>query len=129
MKNFDLEKDSLSSLNLALQSHNQSNNQTDWHVVNPRGQHAIAVGLDAPISVTIDGSVGYYCGGMNQQARIYVRGSAGPGIGENMMSGIVHVTGPEQGFTQPGTVIVCGDSHTATHGAFGSLALVLGREE
>ena len=45
MKNFDLEKDSLSSLNLALQSHNQSNNQTDWRIVNPRGQHAIAVGL------------------------------------------------------------------------------------
>ena len=93
MKNFDLEKDSLSSLNLALQSHNQSNNQTDWHVVNPRGQHAIAVGLDAPISVTIDGSVGYYCGGMNQQSRIYVRGSAGPGIGENMMSGKIIVEG------------------------------------
>ncbi len=36
--------------------------------------------------------------------------------------GIVHIIGPEQGFTQPGTVIVCGDSHTATHGAFGALA-------
>ena len=36
--------------------------------------------------------------------------------------GIVHIIGPEQGFTQPGTIIVCGDSHTATHGAFGSLA-------
>ena len=39
--------------------------------------------------------------------------------------GIVHIIGPEQGFTQPGTVIVCGDSHTATHGAFGALALSL----
>ena len=38
---------------------------------------------------------------------------------------IVHIIGPEQGFTQPGNVIVCGDSHTATHGAFGALALVL----
>ena len=37
--------------------------------------------------------------------------------------GIVHVIGPEQGFTLPGTTIVCGDSHTATHGAFGALAL------
>ena len=43
--------------------------------------------------------------------------------------GIVHVTGPEQGFTQPGTVIVCGDSHTATHGAFGSLAFGIGTSE
>ena len=40
--------------------------------------------------------------------------------------GIVHVTGPEQGFTQPSTVIVCGDSRTATHGAFGALAFVIG---
>jgi len=43
--------------------------------------------------------------------------------------GIVHVTGPEQGFTQPGTIIVCGDSHTATHGAFGALAFGIGTSE
>ena len=43
--------------------------------------------------------------------------------------GIVHIVGPEQGFTQPGTIIVCGDSHTATHGAFGSLAFGLGTSE
>ena len=43
--------------------------------------------------------------------------------------GIVHIIGPEQGFTQPGTTIVCGDSHTATHGAFGSLAFGIGTSE
>src|SRR5206468_4345028 len=43
--------------------------------------------------------------------------------------GIVHVIGPELGFTQPGMVIVCGDSHTATHGAFGALALGIGTSE
>ena len=43
--------------------------------------------------------------------------------------GIVHVIGPEQGFTQPGAVIVCGDSHTATHGAFGALAFGIGTSE
>tara|TARA_B100001540_G_scaffold313010_1_gene335124 strand:- start:643 stop:2046 length:1404 start_codon:yes stop_codon:yes gene_type:complete len=43
--------------------------------------------------------------------------------------GIVHIIGPEQGFTQPGTIIVCGDSHTATHGAFGSLAFGIGTSE
>ena len=43
--------------------------------------------------------------------------------------GIVHIIGPEQGFTQPGTVIVCGDSHTATHGAFGALAFGIGTSE
>ena len=43
--------------------------------------------------------------------------------------GIVHIIGPDQGFTQPGSVIVCGDSHTATHGAFGALAFGIGTSE
>src|SRR6266853_1172877 len=43
--------------------------------------------------------------------------------------GIVHVMGPEQGLTQPGMTIVCGDSHTATHGAFGALAFGVGTSE
>ena len=43
--------------------------------------------------------------------------------------GIVHIIGPEQGFTQPGMVVVCGDSHTATHGAFGALAFGIGTSE
>lgn len=43
--------------------------------------------------------------------------------------GIVHVIGPEQGFTLPGTTVVCGDSHTSTHGAFGSLAFGIGTSE
>src|SRR6476646_2025210 len=43
--------------------------------------------------------------------------------------GIVHVIGPELGFTQPGTTIVCGDSHTSTHGAFGALAFGIGTSE
>ena len=43
--------------------------------------------------------------------------------------GIVHVIGPEQGFTQPGTTIVCGDAHAATHGAFGALAFAIGITE
>src|SRR5438874_8411713 len=43
--------------------------------------------------------------------------------------GIVHVIGPEQGFTLPGTTIVCGDSHTSTHGAFGALAHGIGTTE
>ena len=43
--------------------------------------------------------------------------------------GIVHVIGPEQGLTQPGMVVVCGDSHTATHGAFGALAFGIGTSE
>ena len=48
---------------------------------------------------------------------------------EDIRQGIVHVIGPEQGFTQPGMTIVCGDSHTATHGAFGALAIGIGTSE
>ena len=43
--------------------------------------------------------------------------------------GIVHTIGPEQGFTLPGTTVVCGDSHTSTHGAFGALAFGIGTSE
>src|SRR5207244_8923576 len=43
--------------------------------------------------------------------------------------GIVHIIGPEQGFTLPGVTLVCGDSHTATHGAFGALAYRIGTSE
>jgi 3-isopropylmalate dehydratase len=48
---------------------------------------------------------------------------------DDIRQGIVHIIGPEQGFTLPGTTIVCGDSHTATHGAFGSLAFGIGTSE
>jgi 3-isopropylmalate/(R)-2-methylmalate dehydratase large subunit len=47
----------------------------------------------------------------------------------DIRQGIVHIIGPEQGWTLPGTTIVCGDSHTATHGAFGSLAFGVGTSE
>ncbi len=47
----------------------------------------------------------------------------------DLRQGIVHIIGPEQGFTQPGMTIVCGDSHTSTHGAFGALAFGIGTSE
>ncbi len=48
---------------------------------------------------------------------------------DDIRQGIVHIVGPEQGFTLPGTTIVCGDSHTSTHGAFGALAFGIGTSE
>src|SRR5476649_1392524 len=47
----------------------------------------------------------------------------------DIRQGIVHIIGPEQGWTLPGTTIVCGDSHTSTHGAFGALAFGIGTSE
>jgi len=64
-----------------------------WRVLNPRGAHAVACGLDAEIEVEIEGHVGYYCAGMNQLASVHVHGSASTGLAENMMSGTVVVEG------------------------------------
>ncbi len=93
MQTYDLEADGLRGLNASLQEQSKETNQTSWEVVNPKGSHAIAVGLDAPIEVTVKGSTGYYCAGMNQQATVRVEGSVGPGVAENMMSGQVIVDG------------------------------------
>jgi glutamate synthase domain-containing protein 3 len=89
----DLAADSLRTLNAALQSLPPDTNETAWTVLNPRGAHALAVGVTAPVSVTIDGHVGYYCAGMNDGATITIAGNAGTGVAENMMSGTVHVQG------------------------------------
>jgi glutamate synthase domain-containing protein 3 len=62
-------------------------------VANPAGKHSVAVGLNAPVCVTIDGHVGYYAAGMNQLAEVTINGNAGPGVAENMMSGSVRVKG------------------------------------
>ena len=64
-----------------------------FRVVNPKGAHAVACGLDAQLEVEIDGHVGYYCAGMNKRATVLVRGNASTGIAENMMSGKVVVEG------------------------------------
>jgi methylamine---glutamate N-methyltransferase subunit B len=65
----------------------------DFLLEHPNGLHAIAAGLDAPLSLTIDGHVGYYCAGMNKHASVTVEGNAATGVAENMMSGRVHVKG------------------------------------
>jgi glutamate synthase domain-containing protein 3 len=89
----DLSKTSLRELNARLQSQNEGANQTIWEVTDPRGMHAVAVGLDAPLTVNVRGSVGYYGAGMNKKATVVIHGSAGPGVAENMMSGQVIVKG------------------------------------
>jgi methylamine---glutamate N-methyltransferase subunit B len=64
-----------------------------WRVLNPRGAHALAVGIDAPLEVDVEGHVGYYCAGMNKEATVRVHGNAGVGLAENIMSGTVVVDG------------------------------------
>jgi len=93
MQSLDLSVADLRSVNAALQGQTQNTNQTAWEILNPKGAHAIACGLDAPISVSVKGSTGYYCAGKNKQASVHVTGSVGPGACENMMSGKVVVDG------------------------------------
>jgi glutamate synthase domain-containing protein 3 len=90
---FDLSRASVRELNQALHKLTGTANETHWTILNPAGQHAIAVGLDAPVTVEIKGHAGYYCGGMNKHAAIFIEGNAGTGVAENMMSGLVHVKG------------------------------------
>lgn len=93
MPAIDLAATSVRSLNSALHSLGAHTNETLWEVSNPEGQHHLAVGLDAPVTVEIEGHAGYYCGGMNKQATIKVAGNVGVGVAENMMSGEVRVMG------------------------------------
>jgi len=88
----DLSVTTLRELNSALHKLSPDDDGL-WQIANPRGLHAIAAGVDAPVSIEIDGAVGYYCGGMNKQARLTVNGNAGVGVGENIMSGLIHVKG------------------------------------
>ena len=90
---FDLARHSVRELNTVLQGANGTGHAAVWRVVNPRGLHNLAVGLDAPLDIDIVGHVGYYCAGMNKHARITIHGNAGPGCAENMMSGLVTVRG------------------------------------
>ena len=90
---FDLGAFPLRDLNSTLQALKPDTNETAWMVLNPRGQHAVAVGVTAPLAITIDGHVGYYCAGMNSGAHITINGNAGSGVAENMISGTVHVRG------------------------------------
>lgn len=90
MQTLDLAQTDLRHLNAALQS---GDDTASYEVLNPQGAHALAVGLNAPVSVTVKGSTGYYCAGMNKHATVHVTGSAGPGVAENMMSGTVIIDG------------------------------------
>jgi methylamine---glutamate N-methyltransferase subunit B len=114
----DLAESSLRELNAALHQVN-GRSPRRWRVLNPRGAHALAVGLDAPIEVEIDGHAGYYCAGMNKQATVHVHGNCGVGVAENIMSGTVVVDGnasQSAGATGRGGLLVVRGSASARCG-------------
>ena len=142
MQIIDLDKTDLRQANAQLQNQSTGANQTEWQILNPKGAHAIAVGLDAPINVTVEGSTGYYCAGMNKQARLRINGSVGPGVAENMMSGTVIIEGDASqyaGATGHGGLLVikgnassrCGISmkgiDIVVHGNIGHMSAFMGQ--
>ncbi len=93
MSELDLKKDGVSGINSKLHSLAKDTNERHWIIRNPMGQHAIACGLDGPLTVEVMGHVGFYCGGMNKEADVIVHGHAGVGTAENLMSGSVWIKG------------------------------------
>lgn len=139
---FDLSQTPLRELNSALHALSAGANDTAFEVVNPRGHHAVAVGIDTPVTVEVKGSVGYYCAGMNDGGTITVHGSAGPGVAENMMSGKVVIEGDASqyaGATGRGGLLVikgnaasrCGISmkgiDIVVHGNIGHMSAFMGQ--
>ena len=142
MPTFDLSVQTLRDLNGALHTLPAGSNDTTFEVVNPRGSHSVAVGIDRPVSVEVRGSVGYYCAGMNDGGTVTVYGSVGPGVAENMMAGTVIVEGDASqyaGATGRGGLLVikgnaasrCGISmkgiDIVVHGGIGHMSAFMGQ--
>ncbi len=112
MQTFDLSTAEVRELNSAL--HRADAENAEFTVSHPNGKHSIAVGAMYPGKVDIEGHVGYYCAGMNQQADIVVHGNAGSGCAENMMSGSVRVKGNASQYcaatAHGGLVVIEGDT-------------------
>lgn len=109
MTNVDLATSAVRQLNASLHDPVAAPEGSGWHVVNPDGRHNLAVGIERAVDVVIEGHAGYYCAGMNQRASVTVLGNVGVGVGENMMSGRVHVRGSASqsaGATAHGGVLV-----------------------
>ena len=90
---FDLAHQTVRELNHFLHRELDSTGTRRVEVRNPDGAHSLAVGVDRPVAIEIDGHAGYYAAGMNQQASVVINGNAGPGVAEGMSSGRVHVKG------------------------------------
>ncbi|WP_119462395.1 protein glxC [Rhodospirillaceae bacterium SYSU D60014] len=93
MNTIDLSKTPVRELNQRLHDLTPDTNERLWRITNLKGEHALAVGLTVPIEVEIDGHVGYYCAGMNKEAKVVITGHCGVGVAENIMSGEVRVKG------------------------------------
>ena len=126
----DLDALGLRAVNSRLNTLTASPHERDFEILNPKGRHAIACGLQAPIQVAIRGHAGFYCGGMNKHAAITIHGQAGVGVGENMMSGAIRVKGAASqsaGATAHGGLLVIeGDASSRCGIAMKGVEIVVG---
>jgi methylamine---glutamate N-methyltransferase subunit B len=117
-RSFDLASGTVRELNAALHQLDPKASY-HWRILNPKGRHSIAAGLDVDATVEIEGHVGYYCAGMNKRATVLIKGNAGVGVAENMMSGLVHVQGDASqsaGATANGGLLIIDGSASARCG-------------
>ncbi|MFT5218594.1 MAG: glutamate synthase domain-containing protein 3 [Planctomycetota bacterium] len=112
MSEYDLKHATVRDLNLAL--HQADAEGQVFNISNPNGKHSVAVGAIYPCEININGHVGYYGAGMNQNAVVTINGNAGSGLAENMMSGSVRVKGNASQYcaatAHGGLVVVEGDA-------------------
>jgi glutamate synthase domain-containing protein 3 len=111
---YDLAERPLRELNRFLHKEAPTSAVRQVIVQNPDGAHNIAVGLDCPVAVNIEGHAGYYAAGMLKQGKVTIFGNAGTGVAENMMSGKVHVKGfasvSAGASAQGGLLVIDGDA-------------------
>ena len=130
MIELDFNKIGLRGINKTLNTLPMDTKDRHWIINNPKGQHAIACGLQAPLNVEIRGHAGFYCAGMNQHAQVTVHGHVGVGVAENMMSGFVRVTGNASqaaGATgQGGLLVIEGDASSRCGISMKGIDIVVG---
>ncbi|MBU6460650.1 MAG: protein glxC [Proteobacteria bacterium] len=90
---FDLSQTTVREMNQFLHHDLEKEKLGSVKITHPDGAHNIAVGLDAPVNVDIEGHAGYFCAGMNKQAHVTIHGNVGWSVAENIMSGLVRVKG------------------------------------
>lgn len=119
LKTFDCEGRSTREINMFLKEVARAGPDAEVVLLNPDSRHNIAVGLTAPVTVKIEGHVGYYCAGLCEDVQVQISGDAGWGLAENLMSGRVYLSGSAgsaAGATMRGGTLVIGGNAGARCG-------------
>lgn len=119
LKTFDCTGCSTREINVFLKEATRLGPEAEVALLNPDSRHNLAVGVTTPLTVRIEGHVGYYCAGLCESVNVRVRGDAGWGLAENLMSGRVQLTGSAgsaAGATMRGGTLIIGGNAGARCG-------------